>query len=132
MDSQVIRCPVCEEYRHKSYFSVGHRGCRVCYEAGRVWQPAMNTLHKKLAADERQLVKAVIYDWVMADSFPEEITAQERRLLMLRMLDMKSLDEAAQVMGMKLKRAAHIEAQAQSKLTRLAKDAMPEWVAARN
>jgi hypothetical protein len=132
VESQVIRCPVCEEFRHKSYFSVGHRGCRVCYEAGRVWQPRMNALHKQLAADDRRLVKAVIYDWLMNDSFPEELTAQERKILALRTQDMKSLDEAAQIMGIKLKRAAHVEAQAQSKITRLAKQAMPGWVAARN
>jgi hypothetical protein len=132
VDSQVIQCPLCGEYRHKSWFNVGWRGCLACYEAGRVWQPALDSRRRKLDASEKQQVKAVIYDWMTNDSFPEEITAQERKLLQLRTLDMKSLDETAKVLGIKLKRAAHIEQQAQSKLHRLAKAAMPGWVAARN
>ena len=132
MDSPIIQCPVCGEYRHKSWFHVGRRGCLQCYEEGRLWERETDKLHRKLRDDERRLVKAVIYDWLMNDSFPAEITAQERKLLLLRTQDMKSLDETAKVMGIKVKRAAHIEAQAQSKITRLAKEAMPEWVAARN
>ena len=132
VDSEIIQCPVCGEYRHKSWFHVGWRGCLQCYEEGRVWQPQLDLRRRKLAESERRQVKAVIYDWMTNDTFPEEITAQERKLLLLRTQDMKSLDEAAKIMGMKLKRAAHVEQQAQSKLSRLAKLAMPEWVAARN
>lgn len=132
VDSPIIQCPVCGQFRHKSHFHVGRRGCAECYEEGRLWERETDRLYKKLSEQERNLVKSVIYDWMMHDTFPEEITAQERKILLLRTQDMKSLDESARVMGIKLKRAAHIEQQAQSKLARLAKQAMPGWVAARN
>ena len=30
MSDQIMQCPVCEEWRHKSWFDVGERGCKQC------------------------------------------------------------------------------------------------------
>lgn len=32
MADQIIRCPECGEYRHKSQMNVGRRGCTECQE----------------------------------------------------------------------------------------------------
>jgi len=37
----LIECPVCEQYRHKSWFQPGLRGCWACYHHERLWAAAL-------------------------------------------------------------------------------------------
>lgn len=34
---EIRKCPVCDEYRHKSWFDVGERGCKACQETVKSW-----------------------------------------------------------------------------------------------
>jgi hypothetical protein len=35
-------CPVCHQYRHKSWFHVGERGCWGCYHHHKLWVAALS------------------------------------------------------------------------------------------
>lgn len=48
MVDEIIQCPVCEEWRHKSWFDVGERGCKECQEViksymDNLWVAAIET-----------------------------------------------------------------------------------------
>lgn len=38
----LILCPVCEQYRHKTWFRAGERGCWGCVRHQRLWVTALN------------------------------------------------------------------------------------------
>lgn len=128
VDSDIIQCQVCGQFRHRSWFHVGRRGCAQCYEEGRLWESSTNNLFKRLRDDERRFIKHIIFDWIDKDTFPQEITADERKVLLMRTKDLASHDVVARALGLKLGRVKLIESQAHAKIHRLAKNALPEFV----
>lgn len=131
VDSEIIQCPVCGNWRHKSHFSVGRRGCSYCQQAHPEWVGGLDRLQQKLNESERMILKQIILETIMADELPPEFTDTERRILHGRMAghtDAKIADE----LGLKVNRMTSIEKTAQAKLTRIAKEQMPEWIAAHN
>lgn len=131
VDSEVIQCPVCGNWRHKSHFSVGRRGCSYCQEASPEWVAGMDRLHHKLQESERLILKQIILELMMADRLPPEFTDTERRILHGRMAGYGDAKIAGEL-GLKVNRMTSIEKTAQAKLTRIAKEQMPEWIAAHN
>ena len=60
MEDSVIReCPVCGIWRHKSWFSVGRRGCSECQKDGKEWLAGADRLHKKINEQEKMMLKQV-------------------------------------------------------------------------
>ena len=132
MEDSVIReCPVCGIWRHKSWFSVGRRGCSECQKEGKEWLAGADRLHKKINEQERMMLKQVIYELITADELPAELTDTERRIIQGRLAEQPDAKIADQL-GIKVNRMTSIEKTAQAKLTRIAGEMLPDWIAAHN
>jgi hypothetical protein len=131
VDSEIIECPVCGNWRHKSWFSVGRRGCSACQVEGKEWLAGADRLNKKLAESEMLILKQIILDLITADELPPEFTDTERRILHGRLSQYPDAKIADQL-GLKVSRMHSIEHTAQAKLKRIAAELMPDWIAAHN
>ena len=131
MDSEIMQCPSCGNWRHRSQFSVGRRGCSTCQADGTEWLGGMDRLQVKLRESEMLILKQIIFDLMMEDELPPEFTDTERRILHGRMA---GYGDAKIAEGLKLKvnRMTSIEKRAQQKLKRIATELMPDWIAAHN
>ena len=132
MEDSVIReCPVCGIWRHKSWFSVGRRGCSECQKEGKEWLAGADRLNKKINEQEKMMLKQVIYELMTADDLPDELTDTERRIIQGRLAQQPDAKIADQL-GIKVNRMTSIEKTAQAKLTRIAGEMLPDWIAAHN
>jgi len=131
VDSEIIQCPVCGNWRHKSAFSVGRRGCSDCQEAHPEHLAGLDRLHQKLQESERLILKQIILEMMTEGPMPDELTGTEKRILLAR-AEGHGAASIAEGLGMKPNRMTSIEHTAQAKITRLAKERMPAWIAAHN
>lgn len=128
MTIQIAQCQSCGNFKHVSWFATD-RICIDCDRAGLVYKPfEIKQQEKQLDEHLRRAVKAIIAEWCANDDFPEEITANERKVILRRTEDFASTDAIARELGISVKRAEAIEKRAQAKLLRLAREAAPLWL----
>lgn len=76
---QIIQCPVCEQWRHKSWFDVGMRGCKQC-QADEV--VSFELAKAKVELEVNQIPQTMI-DIVNGEAKPESMTGLQWRMLHL-------------------------------------------------
>src|SRR6478609_4616794 len=104
MEDSVIReCPVCGIWRHKSWFSVGRRGCSACQTEGKEWLPGADRLQRKIAESEMLILKQIILDLITADELPPEFTETERKIIAGRLAEYPDARIAGEL-GLKVNR----------------------------
>ena len=79
---QLILCPVCETYKHSSWFSVGNRGCHQCTEDHNTWVEGVADMVKAIDEADAKLPTAMV-GIVIDEAKPESITAHQWRILHL-------------------------------------------------
>ena len=75
----LIQCPVCEQWRHKSWFDVGRRGCRQC----QVDEVVSFEIAKAKVQVEEAMIPQAMLDIVAEETKPDSITASQWRMLHL-------------------------------------------------
>lgn len=79
---QLILCPVCNTYKHSSWFSVGNRGCHQCTEENNAWVEAVADMVKQIDEADAKLPTTMV-DIVVEETKPDGITAHQWRILHL-------------------------------------------------
>jgi hypothetical protein len=110
---------------------VGRRGCSQCQKEGKEWLPGADRLQKQINKQEMAMLKQIIFDLVTADALPPEFTDTERRIIAGRLAEQPDA-KIADALGIKVNRMTSIEKTAQAKLTRIAGELLPDWIAAHN
>lgn len=82
MPDELILCPVCEIVKHKSWFSVGNRGCHQCTEDHAAWVDGVAEMVKAIDEADAKLPTAMV-NIVVDEQKPEGITAHQWRILHL-------------------------------------------------
>lgn len=79
---QLILCPVCNTYKHSSWFSVGNRGCHQCTEENNAWVEGIADMVKQMDEADAKLPTAMV-GIVLDEAKPDAITAHQWRILHL-------------------------------------------------